>query len=510
MGAGASLEGVSDRALLVVLDGFGIDDHGGKNAVRDAATPRIDALFGGHPFTTIEAGGVDVGLPEGVVGNSEVGHMNLGAGRPVRQDLVRINEAVARGALGDMPRFRELVAGPRRVHLLALLSDGGVHSHIDHVLHAARLLLAAGKEVLLHAFMDGRDTQRDAGGRFLEEAMATPGLVLASMQGRSVGMDRDRRWDRIRLAYETLTGAGAAAPAGTGPLEWLRREHARGRFDEFVSPVLFDPAHAVRGEDAAFFMNFRPDRAAQLTLALADPSFGEFPRDVVPAHFLCMVPYVPDEADLPVLFDREPIEGGLSEHLSGLGLRQFKIAETEKYPHVTYFFNGGRKEPHEGEEFSLVPSPRDCRTYDEKPEMSAPQVLDRLLAEVAGDRSFLLVNFANGDMVGHTGNHAAAVRAVEVLDGCVGRLADACAENGVAMVLTADHGNCDRMAHEDGSPHTSHTGAPVPFSVFHPSLAGAALERGAAAPSLKDVAPTVLRIMGIDPPAPFAGRPVFL
>ena len=497
---------ISDRTLLVILDGFGINEQDNKNAVKNARTPRLDALFRGYPFTTIEAGGSSVGLPEGIVGNSEVGHMNIGAGRPVRQDLVRINEAIEKNILKDRAPFREMCRF-RTIHLLGLLSDGGVHSHIDHIIHIARLLIAEGKSVYLHAFMDGRDTPHDCAGRYLKQIRGVEGLTIASMQGRSIGMDRDRRWSKIRSAYETIVGKGTTTELCAE--QWLEKEYGEGRFDEFVEPVLFDKKYAVGRDDALFFVNFRPDRACQLTLAFNDPKFREFERDFIPKYFLCMSPYVPDEVGLPILFDREQIEGGLSEYISAAGFRQFKIAETEKYPHVTYFFNGGRKKTHDNEEFVLIPSPKDCKTYDEKPEMSAHEVCGRLLGALEDDYTFLLVNFANGDMVGHTGNYEATIKAVEVLDGCVGRLMDSCYEKGITMMLTADHGNSDQMAYEDGSPHTSHTGAPVPFAVFHPSLEHVSLRQEGGGFALKDIAPTVLMSLGFEQPDSFTGMTIY-
>ena len=502
-----TLKNLSKQALLVILDGFAIAEHHHKNAVKDASTPHLDSLFQLYPFTTIEAGGLSVGLPEGVVGNSEVGHMNMGAGRPVRQDLVRINEAIANGTLKSRPEFRQLTEKADRIHLLALLSDGGVHSHIDHIIHVAKLLIERKKRVFLHAFMDGRDTPRDCGKRYLKEIERINNLTLASMQGRSIGMDRDRRWEKIQQAYETLVGKGAVTDMSAE--SWMDKEYREGRFDEFITPVLFNRNYAIREDDAIFFLNFRPDRAGQLTTAFNDPHCPHIQRDFIPRHFLCMVPYIPDEVTLPILFDKEPLHGGLSEYLSELGHKQFKIAETEKYPHVTYFFNGGRKEAHRNEDFLLIPSPKDCKTYDEKPEMSAHGVCRELLAAMEKDYTFLVVNFANGDMVGHTGNYSAAIKAIEVLDQCVGKLLASCRKKNMAMILTADHGNCDQMAYEDGHPHTSHTNAPVPFSLFHPSLKNVSLEKNARHFALKDIAPTLLCVLGIECPKTISGLPIF-
>ena len=502
-----SLKNISNQVLLVILDGFGISENSYKNAVKDASTPCLDGLFQDYPFTTIKAGGSSVGLPEGVMGNSEVGHMNIGAGRPVRQDLVRINEAIGENLLKDRPKFKELLNHSSTIHLMGPLSDGGVHSHIDHIGHIARQLINEQKTVYLHAFTDGRDTERDCAEKYIDAMENINGLQLASIQGRSISMDRDRRWDKTHLAYKTLTGQGTVSDLS--PKEWIRKEYAQGRFDEFITPVLFNKDYAIKQSDALFFVNFRPDRAVQLTLAFTDPKFKEFDRDFIASYFLCMTPYVQEEVELPVLFDREPIKEGLSEYLSKQNLKQFKVAETEKYPHITYFFNGGQKEPHFDETFHLIPSPKDCQTYDQKPQMSAYKVCDRLLQELETDTTFFLVNFANGDMVGHTGNYEATLKAIEVLDQCIEKLMKACEKRNITMILTADHGNSDCMAYADGSPHTSHTNAPVPFSVFHPLLKDVRLLQNKGDHSLKDIAPTILHILGIDPPKAFTGTSVF-
>ena len=502
-----TLKNLSHQVLLIILDGFGISQKDNKNAIKNAHTPHFDALFEQYPLMFLEAGGRSVGLPPGIVGNSEVGHMNIGAGRSVRQDLVRINEAVRENTLKDRPEFKALLKTSNTVHLLGLLSDGGVHSHLDHIIHIVKLLLAEKKDVYLHAFMDGRDTSRDSGIRYLEKIENIKGLTVASIQGRSLGMDRDQRWDKICKSYEMLIGRGITT--SVSPREWIEKEYSQERFDEFITPALFSKDYAIKRQDAIFFVNFRPDRASQLTLAFNDPQFKEFKRDFIPKYFLCMSPYVPDEINLPILFNKEKISGGLSEYLCRLGHRQFKIAETEKYAHVTYFFNGGCKYPHDGEEFLLIPSPKDCKTYDEKPQMSAFEVCDKLLEALDKDYTFYLVNFANADMVGHTGNYEAALKAVEVLDECVGKLMNKCKQRQTAMFLTADHGNCDQMAYEDGRPHTSHTGAPVPFCLFHPSVKDKSMEKSGHNFSLQDIAPTVLHCLGIESPKNFEGVSIF-
>jgi 2,3-bisphosphoglycerate-independent phosphoglycerate mutase len=495
-----NLHNFNKRVLLVVLDGFGINSKDNKNAVLHAKKPNIDFLFENYPFTTIEAGGELVGLPKGVPGNSEVGHMNLGAGRSIRQDLVRINEAVDNKTLGKMSELKNLIAFAKshsnRIHLMGLLSDGGVHSHITHLKELISILSKEGIKLYLHAFMDGRDTAQDIGHTYVNEMAQIKEITFASMQGRSIGMDRDRRWNKIKDCYDCFTGKGKIT--SLTPLDYLQNEYKEGRYDEFVSPVLFNSDYKMNADDAVLFFNYRPDRAIQITLALADKKFSEFPVDTRPGYFLCMTPYVSDYVQLPVLFDKEKITGTLSETLSKNGKKQFKIAETEKYAHVTFFFNGGEKTPFPGETQVLVPSPKEVATYDLKPEMSAYSVLEKLEAALA-DHSidFYLVNFANSDMVGHTGNFAAAVKAVETLDECVKRLMKKCAEENITMLVTADHGNADQMCYENGDIHTSHTDSKVPFVIFDSRLKNVKLDINQRATALKDIAPIILDMMGI-------------
>lgn len=507
------LKNLNPRSLLVILDGFGINHKDMKNAIMHAKKPNIDFLFQNYPLTTIEPGGILVGLPKGVAGNSEVGHMNLGAGKPVRQDLVRINEAIQENTLQDMPEMINLIANAKknsnRIHLMGLLSDGGVHSHINHLKELIKILSEHKIELILHAFMDGRDTAKNIGGKFLTEIKNIPEIKIASIQGRSIGMDRDRRWNKIEEAYKCFIGAGKIE--AIDPIEYLEREYSEGRFDEFISPVLFDKNLAIKKEDAVFFINFRPDRAIQMSLCFTDSHFKEFATPIRPQYYLCMTPYIQDEVPhLPILFDKEKIPGTMSEYLSKMGKKQFKIAETEKYAHVTFFFNGGEKKAFPGEEQVLVPSPKEVATYDQKPEMSAYSVLEKL-EKALEDKSisFYLVNFANSDMVGHTGNFEAAVKAIEALDYCMGKLMAKCRQENVTMCVTADHGNSDQMVYEDGSPHTSHTDSLVPFCVFDERLKGLKLEPNGTDLALKDVSPTMLHIMGIPQAPNFEGHPIF-
>jgi 2,3-bisphosphoglycerate-independent phosphoglycerate mutase len=511
-----TIQNLSPRVLLVVMDGYGMNPSDHKNAIRAAKKPNIDDIFSHYPLTTIQPGGEAVGLPKGVSGNSEVGHLNLGAGKPVRQDLVRINEAIEKNSFRDMPRLKEMIefakAGTKRIHLMGLLSDGGVHAHINHLKEIIQILREHPElRIYLHAFMDGRDTSKDKGVQYLRDILECPGFVFASMQGRSIGMDRDRRWEKIQIAYKTFIGEGEKT--NSKPQDYILEEYKKGIFDEFITPVLFNEDGAIKNGDAVFFFNYRPDRARQLALAMNDPKFTEFPVPVRPGYFLCMSPYVPEELpSLPILFDKEKIKGTLAEYISKLGKKQFKIAETEKYAHVTYFFNGGEETAFPGEERCLVPSPREVATYDMKPEMSAFEVTDNLLKALEDKSfSFYLVNFANADMVGHTGNFNAAIKAVEALDVCIGRLYKKCAEQNVTMLLTADHGNADQMIYEEGGMHTAHSDSEVPFCVVHPKLRDQNIMVSTESKilALKDVAPTVLKILNIPKPKEFSGNAIF-
>ena len=509
-----SVKGCAKRVLLVICDGMGISENNVKNAVKDAKTPTLDALLNEYPNTTIQPGGTLVGLPKGVAGNSEVGHMNLGAGRPVRQDLVRINEAIELDTLKDMSKMQELISktqnGSKRLHLMGLLSDGGVHSHINHIKAIIDIFKDTDIKVYFHAFMDGRDTPKTNGIKYIDELINHGGCQFASMQGRSIGMDRDRRWEKIEHAYKTMTGDGETS--SQSPQDYIKSQYEQDLYDEFITPVLFDTEGAIKNEDSVFFINFRPDRARQISLAFCDKNFEHFDNKVRPAYYLCMSPYIDEELpEVPILFNREKIKGTLGEYLSTQGLKQFRIAETEKYAHVTYFFNGGEEKPFPGEERILINSPKEVATYDLKPEMSAPKVLKELLAKLDDDSfSVYIVNFANPDMVGHTGNYEAAVKAMEIIDDCLKQLSEKCIENDIAMLVTADHGNCDQMVYPDGSPHTSHSNAKVPFVLVKKEFKNKDIKMNTEDIALKDVGPTIVYLLGRDKPAEFEGNSVFL
>jgi 2,3-bisphosphoglycerate-independent phosphoglycerate mutase len=503
--------------LLVVLDGWGIRAEREANAIAIAGTPTMDALMRDYPHAALETSGLSVGLPEGQMGNSEVGHTNLGAGRIVYQDLVRINRAVEDGSFYQNDALllacRRAKESGGALHLMGLLSDGGVHSHVDH-LHAC-LELARREGVArayVHAFMDGRDTPPRSGLDYmasLEKRLRDTGYGhVATVSGRYYAMDRDKRWDRVALAYAALVrGEGYRAPSGVAAME---ASYAHDETDEFVKPTVIvngdgKPVGPVRDGDAVLFFNFRADRAREITRAFTDPAFKDFDRVAVPklSAYVCMTEY--DKTfGLPTAYAPQDLSEIFPELVAHAGLRQLRTAETEKYAHVTFFFNGGREMVFQNEDRILVPSPRDVKTYDEKPEMSAREVTDKLVQAIAtGGYGFILVNFANPDMVGHTGLIDAAVKAVKVVDECVGRLWVAAQKAGMAMMVTADHGNCEMMTDPvTGQPHTAHTLNPVPFILADPDLRGAKLR---AKGVLADVAPTALQVMGLAQPKEMKG-----
>jgi 2,3-bisphosphoglycerate-independent phosphoglycerate mutase len=491
---------------LIVLDGWGLAPEGPGNAVALARTPVFDELWAKYPHTTLIACGPAVGLPEGQMGNSEVGHLNLGAGAVVVQDLTRIDSAVTDGALAENPVLRQAFTAGERVHVIGLASDGGVHSGSTHL--RALIDLAAALDVpdlVLHAFTDGRDTPPDAGAGFLgtvEEWMSSAGIGrVGSVVGRYFAMDRDRRWDRTQLAYDTLVHGRAEHHTESGRAA-VEGAYARDESDEFIRPVLVGEEARIRPGDSVFAFNFRPDRMRQITRALADPDFSEFDRGEAGliGHYATMTEYVEDWP-YPVAFPPERPPSTLAGVLAAREVRQLHVAETEKYPHVTYFFNGGDERQLPGEHRELVPSPRDVPTYDLKPEMSARAAADAFIAGWKADAPmFAIINFANPDMVGHTGVIEAAVKAVETVDECLGRVVAAVHEAGGACFITADHGNADHMLEPDGSPNTFHSLNPVPVVVTVPGLS----LRGDGI--LADVAPTMLEMLAISKPQTMTGH----
>jgi 2,3-bisphosphoglycerate-independent phosphoglycerate mutase len=508
---------------LVILDGWGLAPDGPGNAVSLADTPVFDALWAGHSHTQLTACGRAVGLPEGQMGNSEAGHLNLGAGKIVRQDLTRIDDAVHDGELAENPALRDAFAVAReagRLHLLGLVSDGGVHASMDHLRALIELAADHGApDVVLHAFTDGRDTLPQSGAGYLatvEGWLREHGGRVATVGGRYYAMDRDRRWPRVKLAYDAIVH-GRPAPLGADPDDFdgddartetattaeaaVRAAYERGETDEFVRPTLVGDEGRVRDGDAVVFFNFRPDRARELTRALAEPGFSEFDRGGAPRVDLTTLTEYQEDWDYPIAFPPDRPRATLASVLAGRGARQLHVAETEKYPHVTYFFNGGEEHAYDGEERCLVDSPRDVPTYDHKPEMSAPAAADAFVEHwQAGGYRFGIINFANPDMVGHTGSIPAAVAAIEAVDAQLGRVVDAVHAAGGACVVTADHGNADNMLEPDGSPNTAHSLNPVPLIVTA-DVAG--LRDGGI---LADVAPTVLDLLGEAKPAEMTGQ----
>jgi 2,3-bisphosphoglycerate-independent phosphoglycerate mutase len=490
---------------LVILDGWGLAPDGPGNAVSLASTPVFDRLWSSHPHTTLTAWGPAVGLPEGQMGNSEVGHLNLGAGAVVKQDLMRIDEA-------DLSENEVLTAAMTaareagRLHLLGLVSDGGVHSSLDHL--GALVSLASEfdvPDIVLHAFTDGRDTLPDSGEGFVgqaEEWLSAAGGRIGSVTGRYFAMDRDRRWDRIKLAYDAIVHGRGDAPDAASGVEAVRAAYERDETDEFVKATVVGEEARIRDGDAVLFFNFRPDRARELTRALAEDGFDEFDTGRAPAVGLTTLTQYQEHWPYPVAFPPARPSVTLASHLASLGKAQLHVAETEKYAHVTYFFNGGEEEPYDGEERELVDSPRDVATYDEKPEMSARGAADAFASAWRdGDFTFGIINFANPDMVGHTGVIPAAVKAVEAVDECLGEVVEAVEASGGSLIVTADHGNCDHMLEDDGSPNTAHSMNPVPLIVTAPDV-GKLRDGGV----LADVAPTVLDLLGVEQPPEMTGK----
>ncbi len=503
---GAAAKPVPSLALIV-LDGWGLDSSGPGNAISQAATPVFDELWQTYPHTTLSASGSDVGLPEGQMGNSEVGHLNLGAGSVVRQDLTRIDDAIADGSFFENPVLKascEIArSSPRgRLHLMGLVSDGGVHSGWEHIEACIELAAREGvPHLIVHAFTDGRDTLPTAGPGYIEELerWLRHAGVIGTVNGRYYAMDRDRRWERTKLAYDAIVHA-EGLHAGDA-VEAVRASHSRGETDEFVRPTVIGDYDGAADGDAVLHFNFRPDRARQLVRALAEPDFDEFPRARVPDLRVTTLTEYRKGWPYPVAFPPELPDITLAEVLSRRGERQLHVAETEKYAHVTYFFNGGREAEWEGEDRCLVPSVRDVPTYDHKPEMRAIEASDAFRERWTSDGyRFGIINFANPDMVGHTGVIPAAVAAVETVDRCLGGVVADVHRSGGACLVTADHGNCDHMLEPDGSPNTAHSTNPVPLVVTVPGLE---VRDGGI---LADVAPTALDLLGIDQPSQMTGR----
>ncbi|MDD3760476.1 MAG: 2,3-bisphosphoglycerate-independent phosphoglycerate mutase [Acidithiobacillus sp.] len=496
--------------LLVIFDGFGLNPNRAFNGWAQAKTPHLDHYFASFPHTALQASGRACGLPDGQFGNSEVGHLTLGSGRILLQDLQRITESLESGNFSKIPAWTKLLQGRTRLHLVGMVSDGGVHSHIDHLLGILPLLVNAGIEPIVHMITDGRDTPpRSADGfaKTLEDQLQKLGKGrIATICGRYTAMDRAQYWERTQQAWQALIeGKALSAPDS---ISAIHAAWKRGETDEFIQPTIIgDPQqYRIQKEDAVFFFNFRSDRMRQLAAAVGMPAFHGFDRGQEgPRAVLCMTSYN-DEYPFPVLFLPEIPRHVLAETISDAGLRQFHCAETEKYAHVTYFFNGGREDPFPGEDREIIPSPK-VATYDLQPEMSAEAVAERIIQAIeSSSYDFILVNFANGDMVGHTAKIPAILRAVETLDLQFHRVVQVARNAGYTVLLTADHGNCDEMVDpQSGAPHTQHTVYPVPFLMISHKQVQLGIGRG-----ISDVAPTVLQLLGLGQPAEMTGQSIVL
>ena len=491
---------------LIIMDGFGLANASDDNAVSLAQTPVLDRLFREYANTTLSASGLDVGLPDGQMGNSEVGHTNIGGGRVVFQDLPRISRAIDDGSFFKNEAYNKAMDNCLKngssLHLYGLLSDGGVHSHIQHLFALLQMAKDKGLEkVYVHCFLDGRDVSPTSGKGFVQELCDKCAEIgvgkIATVMGRYYAMDRDKRWERVQMAYDAMVyGEGIH---NADPVDAVAKSYANGVTDEFVEPVVCDSEGTIGDNDSVIFFNFRPDRAREITRAIVDPEFDGFQREFFPTTYVCNTEYDASMPNVLVAWPRVAVKNGLGEYLSSMGMTQLRIAETEKYAHVTFFFNGGVEKQYPGEDRVLVPSPK-VATYDLQPEMSAFEVCDKCVERIeSGAYDVIILNFANCDMVGHTGVLEAAVKAVETVDTCVGKVVEATLKMGGIAMITADHGNAEDMKQEDGSPMTAHTTNPVPFILCG---AGSELRTG----RLADIAPTILDVLGLACPPEMYGR----
>ncbi len=499
--------------MLIILDGWGKGPKPEVDAIHQAHTPFVDSLYENYPHAELITFGEEVGLPEGQMGNSEVGHMNIGAGRIVYQELARINKAIREGELARKPALQEALAYAKSqgkaLHLMGLLSDGGVHSHINHLKALCAIATEAGlPEIYVHAFTDGRDCDPQSGAGFLQELLddiRDQPTRLASVVGRYYAMDRDKRWERVKLAYDLLVH-GTGEPT-TDPVAAVRRRYEAGETDEFLKPIVCtaadgSPLATLAEGDVLICFNFRTDRPREISRVLTQQDMPELGMHKLDLRYLTMTRYDETFEGIAVLFEKENLEDTLGEVLARAGKTQVRIAETEKYPHVTFFFSGGEENPYPGEDRILIPSPKEVATYDEKPEMSAYEVKDAIVAYMRERQpDFICLNFANTDMVGHTGVFQAAVKAAETVDACLREVAETALKYGYHLLVTADHGNSDYMVNEDGTPNTAHTKNPVPIFYLAPDTGPWILRDG----KLGDIAPTILTLYGMDIPESMTG-----
>ncbi len=496
------------KVLLMILDGWGIGKNDSTNAIYTAGQPNIDALMAKYPHSQLSASGEDVGLPAGQMGNSEVGHLNIGAGRVVYQDLVKINKACQNRTLLENKEVKAVYdyakESGKSLHFMGLLSNGGVHSSIDQLYAFLDVAAEYGLDkVYVHCFMDGRDTDPKSGKGFIEQLqahMAKSTGKIASVIGRFYAMDRDKRWDRVKVAYDLLVNGQGEVVAN--PAEAVEASYAAGVTDEFIKPVKVEGTATIAADDAVVFFNFRNDRAREITSVLTQADMPEMEMKTMPLYYCCLTPYDDKFTGLHILFDKENVQETLGEVVAAAGKNQLRIAETEKYAHVTFFFSGGREAVFEREDRVLVNSPK-VATYDLKPEMSAPEVASELIKVLDTKKEDLVIlNFANGDMVGHTGVYEAITKAVTTIDGLVKEVVDSAVANGYTVLITADHGNADNAVNADGSPNTAHSLNPVPFIVVDGDV------KEVKDGILADIAPTILKLMGIAQPECMTGTPL--
>jgi len=496
------------KVLLMILDGWGIGKNDSTNAIYTAGQPNIDALMAKYPHSQLSASGEDVGLPAGQMGNSEVGHLNIGAGRVVYQDLVKINKACQNRTLLENKEVKAVYdyakESGKSLHFMGLLSNGGVHSSIDQLFAFLDVAAEYGLDkVYVHCFMDGRDTDPKSGKGFIEQLqahMAKSTGKIASVIGRFYAMDRDKRWDRVKVAYDLLVNGQGEVVAN--PAEAVEASYAAGVTDEFIKPVKVEGTATIAADDAVVFFNFRNDRAREITSVLTQADMPEMEMKTMPLYYCCLTPYDDKFTGLHILFDKENVQETLGEVVAAAGKNQLRIAETEKYAHVTFFFSGGREAAFDREDRVLVNSPK-VATYDLKPEMSAPEVASELIKVLDTKKEDLVIlNFANGDMVGHTGVYEAITKAVTTIDGLVKEVVDSAVANGYTVLITADHGNADNAVNADGSPNTAHSLNPVPFIVVDGDV------KEVKDGILADIAPTILKLMGIAQPECMTGTPL--